>query len=464
MPNRGRPKHNLADRKTIYRLPDRAKAVLAVLLAAALWPERFEDGWVTVGDFRSCGSGLAFRGKPEKNKLESAKATIGRAIREICAVADAPHIQAGYFKLPGQRAREDVRRVLPPMSLRLQHWLFTEGLGFLTEDVCAEFRTVQHKPVQGLASILLTLQGSIVSRLLYEGRYDEAIARVERALSDGPSEGDRRSLEQMYAAALLARGGAEDAQKAEALLEQLSQSANSMLVHSQRVTYARAKLCLAQCLLRHLKLSDPTASASGNPFEVADRIELLLSQANELATDLSLGDRAQILSIAALLLSWKAQTFPDSSRRPALDRAEWCLRQAIEICRMAHESYTLTYLVFNLGELFYFRDGVSRGAASEEEIRNALAWFEASIRYTQDLGLARHWINDYARAAQCHVRLIPHFARVGDMENARQALRQALEYVEVARTHVRESTMQWALVEQAASLAEDTRREYLDSN
>ena len=66
-------------------------------------------------------------------------------------------------------------------------------------------------------------------------------------------------------------------------------------------------------------------------------------------------------------------------------------------------------------------------------MRDALAWYEALVTFTAQLGLLREWYLDYGRAAECLALLLSHHAARGERAVCDQLCRRAMEYLTVAQ-------------------------------
>lgn len=125
---------------TFADLGSEARSVLAVLVMAALWPERYPDGWVSVGEFAHAGVLLG-----DRADRESLKAAIRRGLRRL-EEAD------GDLSVEGRRTSErdpltarvkrDRDRRLPGSSgRRCAAWLLRNGTGLVSPELWRQFCT-----------------------------------------------------------------------------------------------------------------------------------------------------------------------------------------------------------------------------------------------------------------------------------------------------------------------------------
>ena len=162
---------------TFEQLGSEARSVLAVLVLAALWPERYPDGWVSVGDFARAGVLLG-----DRADRESLKAAIRRGVRGLSSQPDVPAIHhqrtRDHDRSSGRTLRERDRRLGSGLGRELDHWLRSEGRSYVPPDLWREFTsaspTLEHPG---------SLQGMLlrVSRSLRSAGRTWAPGSVERA-------------------------------------------------------------------------------------------------------------------------------------------------------------------------------------------------------------------------------------------------------------------------------------------
>ncbi len=108
------------------RLGGEARSVLAVLVLAALWPERFPGGWVSVDEF---GRGGLYLG--ERLSRESLKAAVRRAVRWLsetpARLAVGTRRTTSKDPVSGRARRELDRRLRLPVRGALRAWLLSQG-------------------------------------------------------------------------------------------------------------------------------------------------------------------------------------------------------------------------------------------------------------------------------------------------------------------------------------------------
>jgi hypothetical protein len=412
-------------------LTEEAKSILAVLLLAQTWTARYLDGWVSVDDFAGVALGLG-AGRDRPSLTAGIRNGLGaiRALGEGITIEDRPtHALDTVSK---KRRREHDRRLADPISPTLQAWLLSNGDALLDPKTWAEFLRLEFHPVVTLGEIVAALEETVVRTLLGLGRHGQALERIEVALSNAKTSRERRSLELARATVLLR--GARDADwvEAEDILNQLHDEPVSPIDHFDYVTDARIRISLAYIrFVMHIRGKEPATQMLHDDVE---EIRGLLHHASQTVRDLSLGDRGQIANAEGLLFKWEAQVEKDESKKQELfARAEKHLRQGLTLWRAAHDSYSLGVSVYNLGELAYSRYQLNTGGGTEKQLREALAWYQASVGFTQAVGIVSEWVLDYVRAAECVALLIPHLVESENLDECRKMVEVAKSYLEAAR-------------------------------
>lgn len=163
--------------ETFADLGSEARSVLAVLLMASLWPERYPDGWVSVGDFARAGVLLG-----DRADRESLKAAIRRGLRGLAGQPEVPAIHhqrtRDLDRSTGRTLRERDRRLGSGLSRELDHWLRSEGRSYVPPDLWREFTSASptfENPGSFQGMLLL------VSRSLRSAGRTWAPGSVERA-------------------------------------------------------------------------------------------------------------------------------------------------------------------------------------------------------------------------------------------------------------------------------------------
>ena len=421
-------------------LTTEAKSILAVLLFAVSWPVRFDDGWVTLDDF---ANSALYLGK--QRDRESLKAAVRNGLRAIRALREGLLVEKRRTKardaVTGRELKEMDRRLATPFSPTLQNWLLSNGGDLLDRELWGEFLTLEFRPIVSLNEIVAGLEETVVRTHLAAGRHDEAVQRVESALAAAKSPRERRPLALCHATILLRRGGGDDWVQAERILEELHRHPVELVDHFDRVTEARIRIGLAYCgFLLHIRKE---GTATPKLRRKVEEVRNLLRDAGTMARDLSMSDRGQIMNLLGILFKWEAQVEKQMGKREDLyGKAELHLRQALTIWRAAHDSYGLEVALYNLGELAFSHYRLHLGSGEEDQIREALAWYEASAQYTQTLGVLSQWILDYAKVVECSALLIPHIARDGWSPECEELVAKARKYIEAAR-EVRLPKLSW---------------------
>jgi hypothetical protein len=446
--------------KSTPRLPeqlgDEAGSVLGVLALAVLWPARFEGSWVSVSAFGRAGGYLG-----DRQDRESLKAAVRRGLRDIAKLADPPTVRTRRTKEldpdVGRVSREEDRCILEPMPLAIELWILREGETYISRSLWQEFVATEYRPAVTLEEVTAGLEETVIQTLLGQGRADEAIARARSAISAAGSDRDRRPLRLALATCLGRRGTAEDWRESRVVLGELSAHTPPMLDHRDRL--ARSRILVASAygeFFLKLRGAEPATAAHS---KTAAKIRALLDEAASLSAQLSLSDRAQVANLEGLLRKWEAQVEPNETKRVVLyDQAERFLRQALAIWRLARDSYGLGVALYNIGELKFSRYRLHLGYGEEGAVRDALVWYEASIRYTEALGSLRQWALDYAKAAECLALLLPHLRRSRDEAASEDARRRAAAYLAAGREVVTAASWQDQLFDRVERLLQTAQR------
>lgn len=436
-------------------LGDEAKSVLAVLALAALWPTKFEGGWVTVSQFGRDGRYLG-----ERTKRESLTSAIRRGLRAIGRLADPPLVESQRTlnrDSTTQRAlKEDDRRFREPIPLAIQLWVLREGGRYLVPELWREFLAAEYRPALTLQEIASGLDETVARTLLSQGQHDDAIRFAREALDRATSVRDRRPLELVLATALMRRGDDAGWSEAFARLAALAGTEAPLIDHHDRLTQARTLVAFGYArFFLELRGQEP---ATESHRQCARQIRSLLARALAYTSDFSPADRGQVANLEGLMLKWEAQVEASPERREELySQAERNLRQALTLWRLAHDAYSLGAALYNLGELQFSRYRLDLGHASETEVRGALVWYEASAHYTEELGTVREWYLDHGRAAECLCLLALHLYRRGDRAEANAVLVRAEKYLNAGTKHTLTASVQGRLIERVRGLLHDTR-------
>jgi tetratricopeptide (TPR) repeat protein len=401
--------------------------VLAVLLVASLWPVRFRDGWVTVDEFRRTGFYLRHR-----SDRESLKATIRAAVRDFGRLAEPVEVESErvdvWSEIEKKDMREDHRRLVGGIPLRLWVWFMGDGAQRLEPTIRHEFHESQLRPAVTFEEVLASLEDTVVRTYLAQGSFDQAVERARAAISQPLASRARRSVALALATSLLRRGRSSDLREAERLLEELHAVKIRPLDHSDILTEARLRISLGYCMFHmHIRGQEP---ATQHHRRLVARIRALLGEADALATEISLSDRGQVANIQGLLFKWEAQVeSSEEDRAERYEQAERYLRQALALWRLANDPYGLGVSLYNLGELAFSKYRLHRGEGGEAQIREALLWYEASIGFTESTQVLSEWFLDYGKAAECLTLLIPFHAERGELATCTASLHKIRKYL-----------------------------------
>ena len=454
MPAQPQPRGGSPRRVRPEELEEPAQSVLAVLLVASLWPARFRDGWVTVDQFRK--NGLYLRHRHDR---ESLKATIRAAVRDITNLTDPVDLRSErtdvWSESEKKHLREDHRRLHGGVPLRLWIWFLGDGARCLEPGIRREFHESQFRPAVTFEEVLSGLEDTVVRAYLGRGEFDDAIARARAAASQAATPRARRPIALALATALLRRGRPLDLKEAEQLLEGLYAEKVSPLDHADLLVEARTRISLGYCkFFIHIRGEEPATPVHRR---LVERIRILLTEADALSAELSLGDRGQVANTQGLLFKWEAQVETSNEGREELyEQAERYLRQALTLWRLAQDSYGLGVSLYNLGELAFSRYRLHLGFGEEAHIREALPWYEASVRLTQALQVVSEWFLDYGRAAECMALLIPHHAGRGEIATCHEFFGSAKHYLDVGTKRVPADSTQGRMFKRISRLLEGT--------
>lgn len=126
------------------QLGSEARSVLAVLMLAAHWPERFPGGWVSVDEFGRAGLYLG-----ERRSRESLKAAIRRGgarlrVKPLRVVLETRRTLAAD-PLSGRPRREIDRRMALPAPTTNHLWLLSSGPDLIAPDHMRDFHRQSEK-------------------------------------------------------------------------------------------------------------------------------------------------------------------------------------------------------------------------------------------------------------------------------------------------------------------------------
>lgn len=372
------------------------------------------------------------------------QATLGRAFRRAALQIRAlPYGLALEERRSPAGTKESERRLRSPLPMELELWFLSHGERFLQPASWNTFLQTHYQPVLTVEEAMRGVEPVVIHRLLVAGQHDAAIERARSALAQTTDPRSRGPLLLALATGLIRRSGGTDWADAEALLTDFLAKPPPVLDLHDHLTLVRAKLRLAYCqFMRHIRGQEDTERVRRS----VDVVRALLADAATVAHDLSLADRGQLTNLEGLLLKWEAQVETDPAmREERFGQADRHLRRTLTIWQGAQDGYLLGSLLYNLGELQFAWHRIDLGRATETQIREALVWYEASIRLGEWLGGQFDLFLDYARAVECIARLLPLYAVSGKGADVRELLARGEEYLAVARKCPPES-WQWKLV------------------
>jgi tetratricopeptide (TPR) repeat protein len=417
------------------------KMVLAALVLAAMWRERFPDGTLTLAQLREVGAYVG-----SARTTEGIKATIRRALTQLRTLRDRVSVRAvpqPSLSKHGRMIRQAARRLQPPVPLSLELWLLGEGLAYIDADVRKQFEAARQPAVDSTREILAGLEETIVRRNLSQGQHDRAIERARAAVDAAPTPRIRIALSLSLATALFRRGTSRDVDESLTLLDDLLAHAPEPLDEHDQLLAARIGISWSFCRFFADVASQPEPAIAAGELQ---RIGELLDQAEAAAGGLNLSDRAQIANLRGLLSRYAAERATNRvDREEMFDRADRLFHEAVTVWRMAQDSYGLGAVLFNLGELRRIRYRLSHGEGTRQQVSGALLWYEASIHYGEEVGPDLSWVLDFLRAAECIAITLTRWREDLDPEAVPALLNAAREYLRRAGTSIPRDSWQGRL-------------------
>ena len=229
-----------------------ARAVLAVLALATLWPARFRNGWVRDLDFGAYARDIP---RPKERDLQRAatiKALVRKGIAELKLRRQALRLERHTVgKVPGVAdPREVVTRMRVPLPDEVEGWLAMVGFDLLTPEASQEFQALSYGVFDDLCTHALRLDVAAILTHLQRGDPDAAGDLAHHAMQRTTDEYGRRQLLLMQATAALAIQRHEPLRAIE-LLRPLAQNPTPLLDPALRALHARILITLAEASAMH---------------------------------------------------------------------------------------------------------------------------------------------------------------------------------------------------------------------
>ncbi len=351
----------------LHRLRPQARSILAVLTAAARWPERYPAGLVPIRELS------------ESSRFITDNPT---------SIRQAVHRARQQFRvLPGVSTTVQERmhlRFETPPDQHLVDWLHESGWRDLRPEFWREFLRSAPAP-DSPSDAMQTLDAIVARRLVLQGDCAGALSLTTAALRRETDPYHRAGLILVRVLALNERGLASDWIAAERLLREASRLARSGLTTRDRVVLCRVWVELAYTHLLALGREPASATATLRHLESASA---WLDRSRPLEPALESLDRARILEVGGLLRAWEARSPTGSIRDKPYDEAEGDLLRSLSLYRATGDGNGVRNVMFQLGELCYDRSRLHRLPASEEPIAEAFTWYYASLQLSTRLGLS----------------------------------------------------------------------------
>jgi hypothetical protein len=106
--------------------------------------------------------------------------------------------------------------------------------------------------------------------------------------------------------------------------------------------------------------------------------------------------------------------------------------------------------LYNIGELQFTRYRIDLGHATTVQIQEALAWYEASIRFGEWLGGQFDLYWDYCRAVECITCLLKQPSNTEDIGMSRELVSRGQRYLAVT-CKCPPASWQWQMVKRVES-------------
>lgn len=375
-------------------LRPQAKSILATLLAAQGWEERFPGGWVSNEQLADCAREFFSK------DYDTISRACSRAAEQFAKLQ--PTVTMEKQRVSG--SRQEQRRLCRPLSAELRTWFYQEGCDFLYIDTYRSFKSRS----ETLRPSLERFREAEVRALLQRGEYEKALAVARRLehVSTGPET--TRIARLLRITTLVRRGAYAD-------LLQARRELAGFLQPGVTPPDIRAQTLLLQAQCRYwleIYYADNPSMARLQALKIAEDVGAIAPVASE--DPLRLQGRLRALE-GLLLIAQADEDDPEAS----VD----CLKEA-EIKFMEEQSVAVRLLdgsmiarsFFHLGEVEYVRADLlatqmTKGPGEEDAetyvrllhlLDRALALYRMCIEHARTSGSEGEHAAAFSRAAECH--------------------------------------------------------------
>lgn len=356
-----------------------ARGVLATLIVAACWPERYPGGAVPARDLPKSVPDLT---------------ADSRAIRQAVLRSDL------QFRSHGIALNRDRRgpgggtflALSTALSPSIENWLYRMGWRHLKPEFWGRFLMSRVKPPATAEQALRSTHEVVLQQLAYRGDIGGAVCELETALSRTTDSRQRANLVIARSLALIRRGmgwtGEEPPNGGLGLRppdwEEAHESLLALIAPGPGGTDIRDRILAARIGLTLAYIHFHTDVMSNSDPQLIDReirrAREWLRPARALTTVLQPSDRAQLLNVAALLISAEAAVTDGPIREELCVEAQEGLLSAFAQFHFVADVLGVAAVLHNLGEIHYVRHGLDGLPTNEQAIEETLEWFRASVR------------------------------------------------------------------------------------
>lgn len=249
----GKARQRLSPQASEDPLKREAGAVLAVLVLASYWPDRFRDRWVSDEELGACSRDLPHLRASAELRRPTLKRLVRRGLAELAAALPEGIVErrsvGGVAK--ARDARERVTRLRDRPRPELDDWFTRFGIDRLDPVVRDDFRKQTYGALGSLQSPTGTLEQAVLQLLLDQGQIDAAATLAAQALATSSDAfTSRRSSLALASVELWRYTPAGNARAIELLRPHVS-TPGPLLTPEQQGLHVRILLTLVRALGAH---------------------------------------------------------------------------------------------------------------------------------------------------------------------------------------------------------------------
>ncbi len=430
--------------------------MLAALVLAALWPQRFPGGYVLAAELPDLLKDFPRHGPSIRVAIKRARKEVrdhlpgleleGTQVRRRLRLR-LQEIGSCLATTRRPRSRTSQSAISPHSLAILRAWYLADGITRIHHGTKMRF-SLSAPGIFGPPYVLKTLLHAEAA--LAQARFDIALGEIHLCMKLAPDHPERDELTLFKVQALLGRGGPGDLAEAGTLLAALRELPGSPRSLEEELRQARIALARAEWLY-----CDSIQWGEGPTAVLRKRVttaSALLGKAVALSQALRPDEVARLRQLEGLLSSKEADLVPTQERQRLLERAETAFTESLSLSRDAGDYPRVLRSIHYLAEVLYAQYCVGHDLPPYQVLHFIHEAYQESEVWEKLLLIRLGTVAPRARRAELRAGMAVHMARAGHAKYAGDILGGAMEDLAEARRHV--GTREGALVAQAAERVE----------